>query len=417
MGEAVGELGYAQTPVAEVIDRAGVSRKAFYEHFANREACFLEASESIVTRTIELLNDSFESAQSELQGVEAAIAAVFEQAFANPPAARTILVELGALGKGGILMREQLFTASERLFKDFIGPPPGRTLPNPLLRATLGGLSTILYGRLCDRHSDISPTLVAELVLWLASYQAPPSAVVNPTVRSSRLASKGGRAPGTLGRRAGMRRENSPDKPQSPRRRQAIPYGDQRESILDAVATLSAAGGCAGITVRTLRTEAGASKEVFYEHFAGVEDAFLVAYELGHGRGMEAIRAASREAPDWATSVRAGTAALLDFLACEPAFAYLALVDAHVVTARTAARARHGLREYAELFSSGLKGASAPATPLAVEATVGALAELCISYSLKGRSAQLPSLVAPATYVALAPFIGIETAAQVATGT
>jgi AcrR family transcriptional regulator len=43
IAEAVAEKGYAATTVADVIERAGLSRKTFYEHFSNKEACFLAA--------------------------------------------------------------------------------------------------------------------------------------------------------------------------------------------------------------------------------------------------------------------------------------------------------------------------------------------------------------------------------------
>ena len=41
MIELVGEQGYGPTTVAQVTARAGVSRKAFYEHFANKEECII----------------------------------------------------------------------------------------------------------------------------------------------------------------------------------------------------------------------------------------------------------------------------------------------------------------------------------------------------------------------------------------
>jgi len=43
--QAVAEKGYARTAVADVIERAGVSRETFYEHFADKEECFLAAYE------------------------------------------------------------------------------------------------------------------------------------------------------------------------------------------------------------------------------------------------------------------------------------------------------------------------------------------------------------------------------------
>ena len=43
MLRAAAELGYREANVQDVIERAGVSRPTFYEHFANKEDCFLAA--------------------------------------------------------------------------------------------------------------------------------------------------------------------------------------------------------------------------------------------------------------------------------------------------------------------------------------------------------------------------------------
>ena len=43
MVHAVADKGYGPTTVADVVERAAVSRKTFYEHFGDKEACFLAA--------------------------------------------------------------------------------------------------------------------------------------------------------------------------------------------------------------------------------------------------------------------------------------------------------------------------------------------------------------------------------------
>ena len=40
---ATAELGYREMSVQDVLERSGVSRPTFYEHFENKEACFLAA--------------------------------------------------------------------------------------------------------------------------------------------------------------------------------------------------------------------------------------------------------------------------------------------------------------------------------------------------------------------------------------
>ncbi len=52
MIEATAKHGYAGASVAHVIAHAGVSRKAFYEHFADKEACFLAAYHVVSERVL-----------------------------------------------------------------------------------------------------------------------------------------------------------------------------------------------------------------------------------------------------------------------------------------------------------------------------------------------------------------------------
>ena len=53
MAEAVGEIGYVKTTVAEVLRRAGVSRETFYATYKDKHDCFMAA---------------FDRAAAELQG-------------------------------------------------------------------------------------------------------------------------------------------------------------------------------------------------------------------------------------------------------------------------------------------------------------------------------------------------------------
>ena len=48
MAEAVAEKGYTHMAVADVVSGAGVSRETFYQHFADKEDCFLAAFDLVV---------------------------------------------------------------------------------------------------------------------------------------------------------------------------------------------------------------------------------------------------------------------------------------------------------------------------------------------------------------------------------
>src|SRR5438270_860325 len=57
MVQAVAEKGYAHVAVADVIERAGVSRKTYYEQFANKEGCFLAAYDAGVDALLHAIDD------------------------------------------------------------------------------------------------------------------------------------------------------------------------------------------------------------------------------------------------------------------------------------------------------------------------------------------------------------------------
>jgi AcrR family transcriptional regulator len=183
---------------------------------------------------------------------------------------------------------------------------------------------------------------------------------------------------------------------------------NQRERILDALANLAAAKGFAATTIPAIVQEAAVSVQAFYEHFSGKEDAFLVAYEIGHRKGLAIVERAYESQKEWPAAVRAGIAALLEFLASEPAYAHLALIDALTASPKAAAVAHEGINAYAAMLEPGLQaGTNGHAqTAIAMEATAGSLLELCFVYVAGERTRELPGLTEFASDIALCPFVG-----------
>ena len=55
MAETVAAQGFTATTVGDVVSGAGVSRKTFYEHFRDKEECFLAAFDSGVDALLEAI--------------------------------------------------------------------------------------------------------------------------------------------------------------------------------------------------------------------------------------------------------------------------------------------------------------------------------------------------------------------------
>lgn len=108
MAQCVAEHGYAATTVAQVIARAGVSRKTFYEHFADKRACFLAAWEV----GNEILLDQVLAAGAATADwrarLRAGAEAFLEVLAAEPDFARSFMIEVLSVGEDALARRAEI---------------------------------------------------------------------------------------------------------------------------------------------------------------------------------------------------------------------------------------------------------------------------------------------------------------------
>jgi AcrR family transcriptional regulator len=108
MAQCVAEQGYAATTVAQVIARAGVSRKTFYEHFADKRACFLAAWDV----GTEILLAQVLAAGAEVDGwrarLRAGADAFLEILAAEPAFARSFTIEVLSVGEDALARRAEI---------------------------------------------------------------------------------------------------------------------------------------------------------------------------------------------------------------------------------------------------------------------------------------------------------------------
>ncbi|HEY2536142.1 MAG TPA: TetR/AcrR family transcriptional regulator, partial [Solirubrobacteraceae bacterium] len=96
--QAVEEVGYARMTVAQVIGRAKVSRKTFYDVFIDREDCFLAAFEEAIARCRTQVLDAYTLESGWRESVRAGLARLLDFMDEEPGLARLCVVE--ALGAG-----------------------------------------------------------------------------------------------------------------------------------------------------------------------------------------------------------------------------------------------------------------------------------------------------------------------------
>lgn len=101
VAEACAEDGYAETSVADLARRAGVSTATFYKLFPGKLECALEAHRELLGRLLEEVDRACEESEGQEAKLRAGVRTVLELLAADPPTARLLTVEVLALGPAG----------------------------------------------------------------------------------------------------------------------------------------------------------------------------------------------------------------------------------------------------------------------------------------------------------------------------
>jgi len=102
----------------------------------------------------------------------------------------------------------------------------------------------------------------------------------------------------------------------------------QRDRLLDSMAQACAEKRYAEVSVADIVSRARVSRSTFYEIFPDKEACFLAAYDAILGRFVtELIKACQDPELTWPEMIERGIEASLSFLAAEPAFARMCIVD------------------------------------------------------------------------------------------
>jgi AcrR family transcriptional regulator len=214
------------------------------------------------------------------------------------------------------------------------------------------------------------------------------------------------------GRDMGIAADRVPER--LPRGRHGLPrrfiVHNQRERMLLAVAEAVAEQGYATTTVADIIARARLSRRTFYEHFADKEECFLAAYDTVAEQLLAAVGHAYEQADAWPQKVHDGLETFLAYLAAEPAFARMCIVE--VVAAGPDARSRRdaAMRVFVELLEPGRdeapKGVVVPS--LAAEIVVGGIYEIVYSRLQRDAVHELAAMLPELLYCALVPYIGHE---------
>jgi TetR/AcrR family transcriptional regulator len=384
MIEAVSASGYGRTSVKQVVTLAGVSRRAFYEQFANKEECFLATLDLIANEAMDHIAAGYRSTEGTLeQRMEIALRTFAKVVSDNPKGARLMLVDAPSAGPAGWeRLTETLSIFEQRLAASFAHAPEVASLPEPVARAIVGGLRRATFVRLLEQRTAEMSELVDDMLSWTLAFR---------TTEPSPL---------------GVRLRAVP----RPRR---VESEDEQERLLHSALELAALEGYGNLTPMRIADEAVVSIDVFFGLFDDMEACFLAAIEKLGMEVRETVSDPGLTSPEWPTAVRRSLHAMMRYFAARPAYTQTIATGVFAMGQRAVDLVAEIARDVAARLTAG---APSPAlTGLAQEGIEGAIWHMIYCQTTNGATGSLPELSDYLAYVVLAPFLGAEQAARIVT--
>ncbi len=388
MIEAVSRGGYQRASVRQVIALAGVSRRAFYELFANREDCFLATFDLLARRELRAAREAYLAAGGgRASRLSAALASCTRTVREDRAAALLLLVEAPRAGSAGAMRLLRGSRACERMLGECLAASRGGApQPAAVLTGIAGGLRGALVAALHDDATRDGGELAEKMLGWTLS--------IAPAVGWDAAARLSGR-PGE--HRRGVRALGPP--PGGAR----TPAEDERGALLLSALRLAARPERDTPSAAEIADGAGVSIDAFFARFESRDDCLQAALSAGAERLLGAAERPTRVAGDWPQATRGAIGALLGHLAANPLDASALVGDDHSGEA--------GARSRSVALQSGLDAVLTSSIPadcsrFARAALVPALWHTVRCEVIAGRTDTLAALADEVSYVALAPVIG-----------
>lgn len=167
MAEEVAEQGYANTAIADISARAGVSTKTFYEYFSGKEDCFLAAHAECVDALVHTMGSALGDRDGDGQTApfSRVLSAYLETLAAEPALARTFLIEVYAAGPRALEQR----AAAQRRFARLLARSLGldRKEADVDCEALVGTISSLVTTQVSLGEHEQLPRLHGRIIRFV----------------------------------------------------------------------------------------------------------------------------------------------------------------------------------------------------------------------------------------------------------
>jgi len=166
---ASAELGYEDFSVQDVLDRAGISRPTFYEHFENKEDGFLAAFDAAALRLSARLERAAEvDSENWRERLRLSLEELLRFVREEPDAAMTLVVDSRAATPAALQRRDELLERlADCLDAEVRAGVSEAPAPSAISAAGIvGGIESLLYSRLYRGEGDDLDSLLPSLMYF-----------------------------------------------------------------------------------------------------------------------------------------------------------------------------------------------------------------------------------------------------------
>jgi len=146
---AVEVRGLAATRIADIVRYARVSKRTFYEHFADKEACFVEAYREMGKQTLQEIAAVVDLSAPWQRQIEEALRAYFTALDARPKLTRAFFLEIHVAGARALTLRREVLERFAELTSRFVtlarkSQPALRPLTPLMATAIVGAINELM---------------------------------------------------------------------------------------------------------------------------------------------------------------------------------------------------------------------------------------------------------------------------------
>ena len=172
MAAALVEKGYAAVTIADIARHARVSKRTFYEHFADKQQCFLAVYAAASDRLLRLVDEAAPPELDWEEQVGAAVRAYLSALQVEPALTRTMLLEIQSAGQEALRLRrrgQRRFAAllTERVAGGVRAHPDRRPISPAMATAVIGGINELVLEAVEQGRTDQLTDLDAVVVQFV----------------------------------------------------------------------------------------------------------------------------------------------------------------------------------------------------------------------------------------------------------